>query len=281
MKDLVKDNYPTIKTLAVGTLQEGSQLLEKNWDHIYSTTMYIPKKAVQVSGEVYINAQEMVFAYTKVFVLLLINFFVHYSSPGEIHVTVTCCILLKVIELLKFLFSFDIRFQNGYNTSGTRVFEQSSVRYLTMLIFIGLIFYLFVQAHSLTEIPHAVVEMAEKYYANLKINGLTAELVKDKAVAFVYVPAQVVSEYLRESRVVQWVVPKSIQTETIEMVEIERAETQENQQQQKVRENGDPTSTTPSETSCETTITSSRRMDNDEVVTQSDVEAQTQDDVEM
>ena len=47
--------------------------------------------------------------------------------------------------------------------------------------------------------------------------------VKGKAVAFVYVPAQVVSEYIRESRVVQWVVPKSIKMESIEMVETVRS----------------------------------------------------------
>ena len=78
------------------------------------------------------------------------------------------------------------------------------------------------------EIPHAVVEMAEKYYSNLKIDGLSVEQVKEKAVGFVYVPAQVVSEYLRASRVVQWVVPNSIKTESIEMVEVERTSSPEN-----------------------------------------------------
>ena len=70
--------------------------------------------------------------------------------------------------------------------------------------------------------------MAEKYYSNLKIDGLSVEQVKEKAVGFVYVPAQVVSEYLRASRVVQWVVPNSIKTESIEMVEVERTSSPEN-----------------------------------------------------
>ena len=70
--------------------------------------------------------------------------------------------------------------------------------------------------------------MAEKYYANLKIEGLSVEQVKEKAIGFVYVPAQVVSEYLRKSRVVQWVVPNSIQTESIEMVEVERTSSPQN-----------------------------------------------------
>jgi len=142
-KDLLKENYPTIKTLAQETLVEGTELIGKKWDHVYKTSMYIPKKAIQVTGEVYINAQEIVFAYSK--------------------------------------------------------------------------------AHSLTELPHAVVEMAEKYYNNLATEGMTMDQVKEKAVAFVYVPAQVISEYLRTSRLVQWIVPKSIQTERIEMVEVSRS----------------------------------------------------------
>lgn len=65
-KSLLVENYPTIKTAAEKTVSEGTTLLKQNWDHIYSTTMYIPSKALQVSGEVYISAQEIVFAYTKV-----------------------------------------------------------------------------------------------------------------------------------------------------------------------------------------------------------------------
>jgi len=65
-KELLVENYPTIKSMAEETIAEGTDLISKNWDHIYTTTMYIPKKAIQVTGEVYINAQEIVFAYTKV-----------------------------------------------------------------------------------------------------------------------------------------------------------------------------------------------------------------------
>lgn len=65
-KNLVVENYPAIKTKAEQTVAEGTNLLAKKWDNIYSTTMYIPNKALQVTGEVYISAQEIVFAYTKV-----------------------------------------------------------------------------------------------------------------------------------------------------------------------------------------------------------------------
>ena len=80
VKDLVKDNYPTIKTIATETLNEGTQYVEKNWDHIYSTTMYIPKKAIQVTGSVYINAQEIVFAYTKVRFFFNSKYFISCSN---------------------------------------------------------------------------------------------------------------------------------------------------------------------------------------------------------
>ena len=105
-------------------------------------------------------------------------------------------------------------------------------------------FFILLKAHSLKEIPHAVVEMAEKYYSNLKIDGLSVEQVKEKAIGFVYVPAQVVSEYLRASRVVQWVVPNSIKTESIEMVEVERTSSPENRDSE--TENTRQTETMPS-----------------------------------
>lgn len=61
--------------------------------------------------------------------------------------------------------------------------------------------------------------MAESYYANLTKEGLTIETAREKAVAFVYVPAQVVSEYILETRVVQWIIPKSVETESIQVME--------------------------------------------------------------
>lgn len=66
VKDVLTNNYPEIKSTVQASLTEGSQLLSQKWDHVYQTTMYIPKKAIQVTGEVYISAQEIVFAYGKV-----------------------------------------------------------------------------------------------------------------------------------------------------------------------------------------------------------------------
>ncbi|XP_065672526.1 uncharacterized protein LOC100213905 [Hydra vulgaris] len=136
-KNDIEAKIPEIKKVVEENLTTGSEFLTNNWDYIYQTTMYIPKKAIQVTGEVYISAQEIVFAYSK--------------------------------------------------------------------------------AHSLTEIPHAVVEMVEKYYKSLKSENLPD--LKDKAVAFVYVPAHVVSEYIRSTKVVQWFMPENLETEMVQVVE--------------------------------------------------------------
>ena len=55
----VKSKYPEVKSAVEVTLG-------KQWDKVYKTTMYIPNKAIQITGEVYISAQEMVFAYGQV-----------------------------------------------------------------------------------------------------------------------------------------------------------------------------------------------------------------------
>ena len=73
---------------------------------------------------------------------------------------------------------------------------------------------LFLQAHSVAEMPHAIVEMAEGYYNNLA-----------KAVGFALVPAQVISEYLESSRLIQWIVPKNIETSSIKVIETEKETT--------------------------------------------------------
>lgn len=138
-KETITKSVPELRSAVSEKITEGSQLLTKQWDNVFQTTMYIPKKAIQVTGEVYVSAQEIVFAYGK--------------------------------------------------------------------------------AHSLSEMPHAVVEMAEKYYNNF--DATQVEKLKEKALAFVFVPAQVVSEYLKSTRVVQWVIPNTVETESIQLLEVE------------------------------------------------------------
>ena len=79
--------------------------------------------------------------------------------------------------------------------------------------------------------PHAVIEMAEKYYNSLKkdVTAEKLEAIREKAFAFVFVPAQVVSEYLQSSRIVQWIVPKTVETNTIQLMDVvpEEQETQD------------------------------------------------------
>ena len=65
-KNEIETRIPEVKKVFQENISAGSELLASHWDHIYQTTMYIPKKAIQVTGEVYISAQEIVFAYSKV-----------------------------------------------------------------------------------------------------------------------------------------------------------------------------------------------------------------------
>ena len=61
--------------------------------------------------------------------------------------------------------------------------------------------------------------MAESYYKSLKNETPNILDLKEKAVAFVYVPAQVVSEYICSTKVVKWIMPENIETEAVQVVE--------------------------------------------------------------
>lgn len=84
---------------------------------------------------------------------------------------------------------------------------------------------LFLQAHSVAEMPHAIVEMAEGYYNNLAKEVPIVEEIRGKAVGFALVPAQVISEYLESSRLIQWIVPKNVETSSIKVIETEKEAT--------------------------------------------------------
>ena len=69
IKDKSADASSLFKDAEVYVHQTGDLLKQRAsgaWDKIYSTTMYVPGKALKVSGEVYVSAKEMVFAYTTV-----------------------------------------------------------------------------------------------------------------------------------------------------------------------------------------------------------------------
>jgi len=114
-------------------------LLKKQWDAVYDTTMYIPSKAIQISGEVFVSTREIVFSYAK--------------------------------------------------------------------------------AHSVTEVPYAMAEMMEQHYSTLKEVAPQFTEVTDKAVAYVLVPAQVVSEYILSSRPVQWIIPTVVKADSVKIME--------------------------------------------------------------
>ena len=65
--------------------------------------------------------------------------------------------------------------------------------------------------------PRSVIQIADDYYSNLRQEVPIVDSIHDKAVAFVSVPAQVVAEYIHGSRPVQWILPKSIGTNQIQV----------------------------------------------------------------
>lgn len=73
--------------------------------------------------------------------------------------------------------------------------------------------------------PHAIVEMAEGYYSNLAKEVPVVEEMREKAVGFALVPAQVISDYLQSSRLVQWIMPKNVETGSIKVIESENETT--------------------------------------------------------
>jgi len=115
-----------------------AELAAAGWETVHKTSMYIPEKALEVTGEVYVSAQEMVFQYSNV--------------------------------------------------------------------------------KKMTEIPSAVSSTVESYYNSVRDNQVVKELT-DKAVAFAYVPTQVISSYIQSNRAVQWIIPQHLRTESIQVVE--------------------------------------------------------------
>ena len=65
-KDYVMEKKAETEEYVNGQVEKTKDLLKKQWDAVYETTMFIPSKALKISGEVFISTREIVFAYTKV-----------------------------------------------------------------------------------------------------------------------------------------------------------------------------------------------------------------------
>lgn len=61
--------------------------------------------------------------------------------------------------------------------------------------------------------------MMEKHYSTLRETAPQFTEITDKAVAYVVVPAQVVSEYILVSRPVQWIIPNIIKADEVKIME--------------------------------------------------------------
>jgi len=113
--------------------------VSEDWESIDKTSMFLPKKALEMTGEVYTSAKEMVFVYSN--------------------------------------------------------------------------------TNALKEMPSNVVKTVESYYNKVSEDGIIND-VKDKVVSFAYVPTQVISNYMQSNRLVQWIIPNSLQQESIQVIEI-------------------------------------------------------------
>lgn len=122
-----------------------AELAAAGWETVHKTSMYIPEKALEVTGEVYVSAQEMIFSYSNV--------------------------------------------------------------------------------KKMTDIPTAVTSTVESYYNSVRDNQAVKDLT-NKAVAFAYVPTQVISSYIKSNRAVQWIIPQHLRTESIQVVENTNTTTQ-------------------------------------------------------
>ncbi len=77
----------------------------------------------------------------------------------------------------------------------------------------------------MVEIALAIVEMMDKYLASLKETAPQMTDLADKAVGFVVVPAQVVSEYICTSRPVKWIIPSVLNADQVKIMEIAESDT--------------------------------------------------------
>lgn len=115
----------------------GAELAAEGWETVHKSTMFIPDKALEVSGEIYVSAKELIFSYTDV--------------------------------------------------------------------------------NELKEMPSKVTQHAATYYKSVLENE-TVKDIKDKATAFAYAPKHVIDKYIQSNRVVQWILPQRIRTESIQVI---------------------------------------------------------------
>jgi len=78
----------------------------------------------------------------------------------------------------------------------------------------------FTNAHDVKDLPAALLNMSKK--AAEPVSGIA-----DRAMAYVFVPSQVVTDYVLSSRPVQWIVPQVLSNEEISNLEISMEEIEE------------------------------------------------------
>ena len=90
--------------------------------------------------------------------------------------------------------------------------------------------YVYFQAHNIKDMPAAVLNMTRKVAEPLGE-------VKNKATAYLFVPPQVMTEYILSSRPVQWIIPKIVAVEDMSKLDITMEEIQDEETTEEEKEN--------------------------------------------
>lgn len=65
-KTMIMDKKTETEEYIQEQVSKTRDLMKEKWDNVYSSTMYIPSKAIKVTGEVFVSTKEIIFAYTQV-----------------------------------------------------------------------------------------------------------------------------------------------------------------------------------------------------------------------
>ena len=92
-KDYVKEKKMETEEYVQEHVEKTKDLLKKQWDAVYATTMYIPSKAIKITGEVFVSTREIIFAYAQVkYCLLLFMSVVNVSENDKCDSSCFICI---------------------------------------------------------------------------------------------------------------------------------------------------------------------------------------------
>ena len=73
-KTMIMDKKAETEEYIQEQVSKTRDLMKEKWDNVYASTMYIPAKAIKVTGEVFVSTKEIIFAYTQVSHMTMMHF---------------------------------------------------------------------------------------------------------------------------------------------------------------------------------------------------------------